>query len=135
MTDLVDPRHEQQVEHLFHRAEVVLGFSGFTLKPLRRKSRGVGKFHYLRLGYTKPGVKEMTVDLYTPRTMKPRKIDAILRVIAHEFAHHQEPPKVWRRLFKRPILVAHHPRFWKQVKKNVLRLQEDSVLGQYFPTS
>ncbi len=132
MSDILDPRHEQLVEHLFRRAESVLGFSGFTLKPLRRKSRGVGKFHYLRLGYTKPGIKEMTVDLYTPRTMKPRKVDAILRVIAHEFAHHQTPPKIWRRLFKRPILVAHHPGFWKQYKKNVARLEQDDALRPYF---
>lgn len=132
MPDILDPKHEQLVEHLFRRAEAMLGFHGFTLKPLRRKSRGVGKFHYLRLGYTKPGIREMTVDLYTPRTMKPRKIDAILRVIAHEFAHHQEPPKVWRRLFRKPILVAHHPGFWKQYKKNVAGFQNDEMLKTFF---
>lgn len=131
MPDLLDPRHEALIEHLFRRAEGLFGFSGFELKPLRRRSRGKGKFHYLRLGYTKPGEKSMTVDLYTPRTMKPRKTDAILRVIAHEFAHHQEPPRRVRQWF-RLVWMVHHPRFWKRYKANVALMLRDELLGPYF---
>lgn len=133
MADIVDPRHEALVEHLFRRAEALLGFSGFELKPLRRRSRGTGRFHYLRLGYTTPGEKRMTVDLYTPRTMKPRRTDAILRVIAHEFAHHQEPPRRVRRWF-RLVRMVHHPRFWKRYRANVALMVRDEVLGRYFST-
>jgi len=129
--DILDPRHEQLVEHLFQRTCVVLQMPGFELKPLRRRVRGKGKLYSIRLGYTTIGEKKMTVDLYTPRTMKPRKIDAILRVIAHEFAHHQKPPRVMRQGF-RWVQMAHHPAFWRQCKKNVALFQKDDMLRAFF---
>lgn len=129
--DTLDPRHEALVEHLFRRTCGVLGMEGFELRPLRRRVRGVGKLRSLRLGYTKLGEKRLTVDLYTPRTMQPRKIDAILRVIAHELAHHQAPPRVYRRGF-RLFRRIHHPVFWQQVKKNVTVLMKDEMLAPYF---
>ncbi len=131
MPDILDPRHEQHVEHLFKRACSVLGMPGFELRPLRRRVRGVGKLHSYKLGYTKLGEKLVTIDLYTPRTMKPRKLDAILRVICHELAHHQSPPRLYRQGF-RLIRLAHHPKFWSQVKKNVAALAQDEILGEYF---
>ncbi|MBI4139215.1 hypothetical protein HY479_03640 [Candidatus Uhrbacteria bacterium] len=131
MSDIIDPRHEAYVEHLFRRACSVLGMPGFELRPLRRRVRGRGKLRSLALGYTKLNEKRITVDLYTPRTMKPRKLDAILRVVAHELAHHQEPPRLYRSWFK-ILRRAHHPHFWKQYKKNVEALQKDEVLGGLF---
>lgn len=131
MSDLIDPRHEQLVEHLFKRACQVLAMPGFELRPLRRRVRGVGKLHSYKLGYTKLGEKLVTIDLYTPRTMKPRKLDAILRVICHELAHHQSPPRLCRQGF-RLIRLAHHPKFWQQVKRNVECLKRDEALAAYF---
>ena len=131
MSDLTDPRHEAHVEHLFRRACDVLGMKGFELKPLRRRVRGRGKLRSFRLGYTKIGSKTITIDLYTPRTMKPRKLDAILRVICHALAHHQEPPRIIRRWFHFSRLI-HHPDFWRQYKKNVEALQKDDILGTVF---
>lgn len=131
MVDIIDPRHEAYVEQLFRRACLVLEMPGFELRPLRRRARGRGKLRSLALGYTKLSEKVITVDLYTPRTMKPRKLDAILRVICHELAHHQEPPRVYRVWFKL-IQRAHHPRFWKQYKKNIETLQKDEILGKVF---
>lgn len=133
MADIIDPRHEALTEHLFRRSERLLGFSGFVLKPLRRRMRGRGKYSSIRLGYTELGKKYMTIDLYTPRTMKPRKIAAILRVYAHEFAHHQKPPRRMRDWFAGPSrVVVHHPIFWKQYKKNVANMIRDDVLGKHF---
>ena len=129
--DTLDPRHEALVEHLFQRACLLLEQQGFELRPLRRRVRGVGKLRSYRLGYTKLGEKRITVDLYTPRTMKPRKIDAILRVVAHELAHHQSPPRVYRHGF-RFVRMIHHPPFWTQYKKNVAILAKDEMLGGYF---
>ena len=131
MSDVIDPRHEALVEHLFKRCLKVLDMPGFELKPLRRRVRGKGKFRSLTYGYTKLGEKVVVVDLYTPRTMKPRKIDAIIRVIAHELAHHQKPPRYYRQWFK-PVYMVHHPPFWTQYKKNVKQLSEDEILGIYF---
>lgn len=129
--DILDPRHEALVEHLFQRACGVLGMDGFELRPLRRRVRGFGKLRSYRLGYTKLGEKRITVDLYTPRTVQPRKLDAILRVVAHELAHHQSPPRVYRRGF-RLFRRSHHPPFWTQYKKNVEKLAADELLGIYF---
>lgn len=131
MADIVDPRHEAHVEYLFRRACAVLGMPGFELRPLRRRVRGKkGSLRSYDQGYTRIGEKMITVDLYTPRTMKPRKLDAILRVVCHELAHHQAPPgyfwKGWQR-----IHAAHHPKFWRQYKKNVAALAKDDVLGSF----
>ena len=131
MADILDPRHEAFVEHLFRRACLVLEMPGFELRPLRRRVRGKGKFRSYALGYTKLDQKLITVDLYTPRTMKPRKIDAILRVVAHELAHHQEPPKLYRQWY-RIVRMVHHPRFWTQYKKNVAKLAQDEMLSAHF---
>ena len=129
--DILDPRHEAHVEHLFRRACALLGMQGFTLRPLRRRVRGVGKFRSITYGHTRPGTPIITVDLYTPRTMKTRKLDAILRVIVHELTHHQVPPRIARRGF-RLFRLAHHPAFWSRYKKNVALLAGDEMLGIYF---
>lgn len=131
MSDIIDPRHEALVEHLFKRACLVLDMPGFELRPLRRRVRGRGKLRSYALGYTKLGEKLITVDLYTPRTMKPRKMDAVLRVVCHELAHHQAPPRLYRKWF-RFVRRIHHPQFWTQVKKNVEALKKDEVLNNYF---
>ncbi|MFH1077827.1 MAG: hypothetical protein V1745_00885 [Patescibacteria group bacterium] len=131
MADIIDPRHEALCEHLFRRACGVLGMPGFEMRPLRRRVRGRGKLRSYALGYTKLGVKSITIDLYTPRTMKARKMDAILRVICHELAHHQQPPRILRSWF-RAVRMIHHPAFWQQVKKNVELLKKDEMLGPLF---
>lgn len=131
MSDILDPRHEATAEHLFRRACIVLGMHGFEMKPLRRRVRGKGKLRSYALGYTKLGVKSITIDLYTPRTMKPRKLDAILRVICHELAHHQAPPRLVRH-WLRVRREIHHPEFWEQVKENVETLKKDEMLGTVF---
>lgn len=131
MSDTLDPRHEALAEHLFKRACLVLGMPGFEMRPLRRRVRGKGKLRSYALGYTKLGEKLVTIDLYTPRTCQPRKLDAILRVICHELAHHQAPPRLFRH-WLRFVRVIHHPVFWTQVKMNVELLKKDEVLGQYF---
>ncbi|MBD3251864.1 hypothetical protein GF380_05450 [Candidatus Uhrbacteria bacterium] len=131
MADIVDPKHEALVEHLFQRTCVVMGLRGFSLKPLRRRLRGKGKFRTLMYGYTRIGDTVITVDLYTPKTMKPRKLDAIIRVICHELTHHQEPPRrcFWK---GRYVVIDHHPRYWRKYKKNMEVLARDEILCEYF---
>ena len=63
MTDIVDPRHEALVAHLFERTCTVLGMCGYEMKPLRRRLRGRGAFRSLTYGYTRIGGKIVTVDL------------------------------------------------------------------------
>ncbi len=131
VSDILDPRHEALVEHLFQRVLVVLDMPGFELRPLRRRVRGVGKLRSFAYGYTRIGEKSVTIDLYTPRTCKPRKLDAILRVVCHELAHHQKPPRLYRHWFKL-VRMIHHPPFWTQYRRNVKKLEEDEMLKVYF---
>lgn len=131
MPDIVDPRHEALVEHLFRRTCDVLDMRGYELRPLRRRVRGKrGSLRSYNQGYTVIGKKTVTIDLYTPQTMKPRKHGAILRVICHELAHHQAPPGFFWKGWKR-IHSAHHPKFWRQYKKNVALLSKDGVLAEF----
>lgn len=140
--DILDPRHEALVEHLFQRTCQILNMPGFELKPLRRRMRGKGRFRSFKYGYTRLDEKSVTIDLYTPKTMQARRIDSILRVVCHELAHHQAPPKVGfiqkrsrRSLFRvsiRRIVFAHHPEFWQQVKKNVELISKDEVIAEHF---
>lgn len=141
MSDILDPRHEALVEHLFQRVLLVLEMPGFELRPMRRRTRGEGRLRSVVYGYTHLNKKLITIDLYTPRTMKQRKLDAILRVMAHELAHHQKPPRIYRQLVPRSFSVGgwfrlvrmiHHPPFWTQYKRNVTKMQNDEILKQYF---
>lgn len=131
MADILDPRHEALVEHLFRRTCRVLGTPGFELKPLRRRARGKAALRSYALGYTRLDKKVVTIDLYMPRTQEPREVGAILRVVCHELAHHQEPPRLYRAGWGRTVRRIHHPAFWRQVKKNVAELQADELLGPY----
>jgi hypothetical protein len=129
--DIIDPRHEALVQHLFDRVCMVLDMRGFTFAPLRRRLRGKGKFHSFAYGYTKLSKPHVVIDLYTPRTMKPRNMDAILRVMCHELTHHQEPPRVM--IFRRRrVIMSHHPNFWKRYKANVETISKDELLCVYF---
>ena len=129
MSDILDPRHEAQVEFLFRRACMILQMPGFELRPLRRRARGTAKLRSYSQGYTKIGEKVVTIDLYTPHNLKPRKLSAIFRVVCHELAHHQKPPRIYRVWFHH-IRRIHHPAFWQQYKKNVVALAQDEILGQ-----
>jgi len=131
MPDIIDPRHEALVQHLFDRICMVLEMRGFTFAPLRRRLRGTGKFRSFAYGYTRLNKQHVVIDLYTPRTMKARSMDAILRVMCHELTHHQEPPRIviFRR---RRRMLAHHPDFWKRYKENVSTISKDELLCVYF---
>lgn len=131
VADICDPSHEERVHFLFKRVCLLLQMEEFELRPLRRRKRGEGKFRSFRLGYTRLDTKRITIDFYTPKTMQPRQTDAILRVICHELAHHQEPPRLYRSGF-RLLRRSHHPHFWKRYKQNVELLKQDHVLKEYF---
>ena len=73
----------------------------------------------------------VTLDIYTARKRTPKKISAILSVLAHEIAHHQKPPyRQWHR--GRWIIRQHYPDFYRQVNKNIYIMKKDALLGRYF---
>ena len=73
----------------------------------------------------------ITIDIFTPKQRKPKKISSILRTLCHEVAHHQKPP--YKQLYRfRLINRQHYPRFYKQVKKNIEKLKKDIILRNHF---
>jgi len=83
------------------------------------------------MGHTKIGGNIITLDIYTARLRKPKKISSILSVLAHEIAHHQKPPyRQW--YLGRWIVRQHFPRFYKQVTKNLEKMKDNEMIGKYF---
>lgn len=124
--------HEQQIALAFNRACKILKFSGFTFRAMLGRIAPVADIkRSYRLGHTNLKTKTVTVDIYTARLRKPKKISAILAVIAHELAHHQKKP--YRERYRgRWINRIHYPAFYKQVKRNMEKFKKDAGLGAYF---
>lgn len=123
---------EQEVSLSFSRACEILKFSGFTFRPMLGRTAPVSDIkRAYRLGHTNLKTKTVTADLYTARLRKPKKMSAILSVIAHELAHHQKPP--YRSRYRgRIINRIHYPAFYRQVKRNIQKFKRDKALGDYF---
>ena len=127
-------QHDQEKESFFafNRASEVLKLTGFTFRPMLGRKAAVADIkRAYRLGHTNLKPKIVTVDIYTARLRKPKKMSAILAVIAHELAHHEKKP--YRQKYRgRWINRIHYPSFYRQVKKNMEKFKKDAVLGRYF---
>lgn len=122
--------HEIIVQNVCGYACKLLKYPDLKIKIMRRV-KPVGKNKSYVMGHTSIGGETITLDIYTARLRKPKKISSILSVLAHEIAHHQKPPyRQWHR--GRWIARQHFPRFYKQVNKNLDKLKKDNLLGKYF---
>lgn len=121
---------EQEVKHVIEHAFRVLGARGFSFRPMRRTGPVRKNSSYLE-GHTSIGSRTVTIDIYTARLRKPKKISAILAVLAHEIAHHQKKPYRQRHRGKW-IVRSHYPGFYKQVTKNIEKMKKDDVLSVYY---
>lgn len=125
-----DITFEEYVHSVIQHALMVTRSKGFTFKPMNRTkpvTKGAG---YVE-GHTSLGSKVIVIDIYTARLRKPKKISAILAVLAHEIAHHQKPP--YRQRHKgRWINRYHYPAFYKQVTKNINKYKKDKVLQAFY---
>jgi len=126
---MLNIQHEQLVTHLFTRACIILKCPDLSFRPMQ--DRGARNSKNLVLGHTNLKKKTITIDIYTPRHRKPKSYNSILRVIAHEIAHHQKPP--FRQRYKGHLIARqHYPAYYKQVTKNVEKFKKDEMLGEYF---
>jgi len=127
----MNPEHEQLVQHLFTCACIILRHKGLSFRPMQGRSGGVKNTKSYTLGHTNLKKGTVTIDIYTPKHRKPKSYNSILRVIAHEIAHHQKPP--YRQLYRGHLINRqHYPAFYKQVTKNIKKFQKDEILGKYF---
>ncbi|NQU77283.1 hypothetical protein HQ544_01145 [Candidatus Falkowbacteria bacterium] len=128
---MLNPAHEQLVQHLFTHACIILRHKGLSFRPMQGRAGGVKNTKSYTLGHTNLKKGTITVDIYTPRHRKPKSYNSILRIIAHEIAHHQKPP--YRQLYRGHLINRqHYPSFYKQVTKNIKKFQKDEVLEKYF---
>ena len=124
--------HKEIVQSICQRALRVLKAGRLHFRPMKKRGYLTlsGRGNYI-LGRTNLKSGLITIDIFTPKLRKPKKISSILRILCHEIAHHQKPP--FRQRYKgRFIIRQHYPDFYKQVNKNILKLKRDKVLGEYF---
>ncbi|MBD3359902.1 MAG: hypothetical protein GF365_04325 [Candidatus Buchananbacteria bacterium] len=122
--------HYSNIEQIFNQASKCLKVTGFAFKVMNRKAP-INTSKNFSVGYINLKTKIIALDIYTPKRRQPKSINSILRIIAHEIAHYQKKP--YKQYFKgRWITRSHYPGFYKQVNKNIKKLQKDKELGEYF---
>ena len=130
MVNNQDEAHEIMVKNICEYTCKLFKYPKMEIKIMRRV-RPVTKNKSYIIGHTKIGGNTITLDIYTARLRKPKKISAILSVLVHEITHHQKPPyRQWHR--GRWIVRQHFPRFYKKVTKNIDKLKKDKMIGKYF---
>jgi len=126
--------HIKHVDQLFNRACKLLGIKNLKWKPMTRRTAPVNTANDYSLGYTDLATGEITLDILTPRRRQPKSSNGILRVIAHEIAHIQQPP--YRQKHRgRWISRMHYPEFYDQVNANVEEFKKDQAFKHYFKQS
>jgi hypothetical protein len=119
--------HDECVQSACDRALSVLG-AGERIKfrPMRRIDR-VDTKRGLVIGRTNLRTGLITIDILTPKKREPKKLASILRVLCHEFAHHQKPP--YRQRFRGKIINRmHYPIFYRQVTRNINKLKKAGLI-------
>jgi len=126
----MNSNHQNRVEDLFNQACKCLKITGFHFKVMNRKAP-INTTKNFSVGYTNLKTKVIAIDIYTPKRRQPKSYNGILRILAHEFAHHQKMP--YKQYYKRRwITRSHYPQFYQQVNKNINKFKKDPILGQYF---
>ena len=122
---------EQEVQNVCAKALSSLDLNRLKFRPMRRRDDRVNTKRGFVIGRTNLKTGLITIDIFTPKFRKPKKISSILRTLSHEAAHHQKPP--YRSRFRgRIINRMHYPIFYRQVTRNINKLKKDKILGIYF---
>lgn len=122
--------YKNKVENIFNKACKCLKITGFTFKVMNRQAP-INTAKNYSLGYINLKTKVIALDIFTPKRRQPKSINSILRILAHEIAHHQKKP--YKQRYKgRWIIRSHYPAFYKQVNKNIAKFKKDKELGEYF---
>jgi len=122
---------EEEAQNICDQALNSFGIDRLKFRPMRRKDDHVNTKRGFVIGRTNLKTGLITIDIFTPKFRKPKKISSILRTLAHEAAHHQKMP--YRSRFMGKIINrSHYPIFYRQVTRNIKKLKKDKVLGGYF---
>jgi len=122
--------HLIKMQEIFEVACKCLKVAGFTFRVMNRQAP-VNTARNFKVGYTNLKTKVIALDILTPKRRQPKSINSILRILAHEIAHHQKKP--YKQFYKGKIITrSHYPAFYKQVNKNIAKFKKDRELGVYF---
>lgn len=125
---------EQEVQNVCDQALNLFGINRLKFRPMRRQNDHVNTKRGFVIGRTSLKTGLITIDIFTPKFRKSKKISSILRTLSHEAAHHQKPP--YRSRFNgRIINRMHYPIFYRQVIRNINKLKRDKILRKYFNSS
>ena len=126
----MENNYQNWVEEIFDKACKCLKVTGFTFRVMRRQAP-INTEKSFSVGYTNLRTKLIALDIYTPRKRQPKSLNSILRVLAHEIAHHQKMP--YKQFYRGKLITrSHYPGFYRQVNKNVAKFKKDQELGEYF---
>lgn len=114
------------VSNICQKALKILGADNLEFKPMIRKNHVNTKRGFV-IGRTNLKTGLITIDIYTPKFRRPKKITSILRILCHEVAHHQKKP--FRQKYKGHIINRrHYPAFYRQVNKNITILRQNKII-------
>ncbi len=123
--------HFTSVQNACEQALRVFGLDNLRFRPMARIDNRVNAKRGIIIGRTNLKTGLITIDIFTLKKRQPKKISAILSVLAHEAAHHIKRP--YRSRFRGRIITRiHYPIFYRQVKRNIKKLKQDKILGGYF---
>src|SRR3989338_10739403 len=123
--------HYLLTQEVCRRALAVFNMPQLHFLPMRKQADQINTKRGYVIGRTNLKTGLVTIDIFTPKFRKPKKISSILRTLAHEAAHHQKRP--FRSRFRgRIINRSHYPIFYRQVARNIKKLKKDKILGAYF---
>jgi len=120
---------EEFVKILFARVCAILAHPELQLRFIKRQgSKSATRFVK---GYINLKTKIIGLDIYTPKRLKPKSPNGLIRTICHEVAHLQKPP--FRQRYRgHNITRQHFPVFYRQVTRNVEKVKKDKILREYF---
>lgn len=122
---------EQKTQNICGQALNIIGLNHLKFRPMRRQDNRLNTRRRFVIGRTNLKTGLITIDIFTPKFRKPKKISSILRTLAHEAAHHQKRP--YRSRFKGRIITrSHYPVFYRQVNRNINKIKKDKILGMCF---
>lgn len=122
-------KSEEFIELLFKKVCQILARRDVTLHIIRR--HGPKSNRSFIKGYINLKTKTIGLDILTPKTLKLKSANGLIRTLCHEIAHLQRQP--YRQWHKRKwIIRQHYPAFYKQVEQNVAKIKKDPILGMHF---
>ena len=122
---------EQAIQNICGQALNLFGLNRLKFRPMCRRDDHVNAKRGFVIGRTNLKTGLITIDIFTPKFRKPKKISSILTTLAHEAAHHQKLP-YRSRFMGRIINRCHYPVFYRQVTRNINKLKRDKALEAYF---